>query len=157
MNEKKLKKVVKESKSFSDVSRELYGNNYYGNRQTIKKYVKQWDISVAHFVRVTNKTNRNFYLSKPLSEIMVENSTFDTTHLKNRLYKEDVKKRICEKCGQDEYWYGEKISLILDHINGISNDHRLVNLRILCPNCNSTLPTHGGRNVKQQHSKPKDK
>jgi hypothetical protein len=150
MNEKKLKKLVKESKSFSDVSRKLYDNNFYGNRQTIKKYVKQWDISVSHFVRVTNKTNRNLYNSRPLSEIMVENSNFDTTHLKNRLYKENVKKRICEKCGQNEYWYGEKMSLILDHINGISNDHRLKNLRILCPNCNSTLPTHGGRNVKQQ-------
>jgi hypothetical protein len=51
-------------------------------------------------------------------------------------------------CGQDENWYGNKISLILDHINGINTDNRIENLRIVCPNCNATLPTHGGKNVK---------
>jgi hypothetical protein len=36
--------------------------------------------------------------------------------------------------------------LILDHINGINNDDRLENLRWVCPNCNSILPTTGSRN-----------
>ena len=39
------------------------------------------------------------------------------------------------------------MSLILDHINGINSDHRLENLRIVCPNCNATLSTHGGKNI----------
>ncbi len=39
------------------------------------------------------------------------------------------------------------MSLVLDHINGISNDHRLENLRIVCPNCAATLDTHCGRNL----------
>jgi uncharacterized C2H2 Zn-finger protein len=38
------------------------------------------------------------------------------------------------------------MSLVLDHINGVRDDHRLENLRILCPNCNATLDTHCGRN-----------
>ncbi len=37
------------------------------------------------------------------------------------------------------------MALILDHINGVPNDHRLENLRILCPNCAATLNTHCGR------------
>ena len=37
------------------------------------------------------------------------------------------------------------MSLILDHINGVPDDHRLENLRILCPNCAATLQTHCGR------------
>lgn len=36
--------------------------------------------------------------------------------------------------------------MILDHINGVSNDHRKENLRMVCPNCNSQLETHCGRN-----------
>jgi ribosomal protein S27AE len=37
------------------------------------------------------------------------------------------------------------MALILDHINGVSNDNRLENLRIVCPNCAATLDTHSGR------------
>jgi len=72
--------------------------------------------------------------------------------LKNRLYKEGLKERRCEMCGQGEDWNGKKMSLILDHINGINNDNRIENLRIVCPNCNATLPTHC-RGVKKVKSK----
>ncbi len=37
------------------------------------------------------------------------------------------------------------MALILDHINGVADDHRLENLRIVCPNCAATLDTHCGR------------
>jgi len=39
------------------------------------------------------------------------------------------------------------MTLILDHINGTHDDNRLENLRIVCPNCNATLPTHCGKNL----------
>ncbi len=37
------------------------------------------------------------------------------------------------------------MSMILDHINGVRDDHRLENLRMVCPNCAATLDTHCGR------------
>jgi len=43
-------------------------------------------------------------------------------------------------------WNGQKLGMILDHINGNSNDNRAENLRYLCPNCDAQLPTRGGRN-----------
>jgi hypothetical protein len=45
---------------------------------------------------------------------------------------------------QGEEWVGKKMSLILDHINGVNNDNRIEN-RIVCPNCNATLDTHCGK------------
>ena len=47
-------------------------------------------------------------------------------------------------------WHGRWMALILDHINGIANDNRLINLRLVCANCAATLDTHCGRNIPQQ-------
>jgi hypothetical protein len=46
------------------------------------------------------------------------------------------------------------MSLVLDHINGVSNDNRLENLRIICPNCDATLDTHCGRNLPRERVCP---
>ena len=38
-----------------------------------------------------------------------------------------------------------RMGLILDHANGVRDDNRLENLRIICPNCAATLETHCGQ------------
>lgn len=50
------------------------------------------------------------------------------------------------KCGNSGIWNGEPMDLQLDHINGKRNDHRLENLRWMCPNCHSQTTTFCGRN-----------
>jgi Zn finger protein HypA/HybF involved in hydrogenase expression len=86
----------------------------------------------------------------PLKDILVENSTYASTQrLKNRLFKEGILEAICSECGLGTEWNGKPISLQLDHVNGINNDHRLSNLRILCPNCHSQTDTYAGKNAKK--------
>lgn len=141
--------AVKKSKSYSEVARILGLNTTCGNRQTIKKYIEFYNLDISHFdFGVSNF--KKVYGRRDLSEILVKNSTYlHTTNLKERLYKEGLKKRKCEECSQGELWRGKKMSLILDHKNGINSDNRLENLRIICPNCNATLETHGGKNIKK--------
>jgi hypothetical protein len=43
-------------------------------------------------------------------------------------------------------WNGKPLTPILDHIDGVNTDNRPERLRLLCPNCNSQLGTHGGGN-----------
>ena len=143
----KFELIVKNSKNITDVTKNLGLKPFCGNRGTIKKYIKLYNINTAHFIVNATRRINNFFQSKKLTEILVINSNFSTFHLKNRLYDEGLKERKCEKCGQDENWHGEHMSLILDHKNGVNDDHRIENLRIVCPNCNATLPTHCGKNV----------
>jgi hypothetical protein len=85
----------------------------------------------------------------PLDEVMVENSSYSRCCLKRRLLEEHIFENKCSRCGQDANWCGEPLVLVLDHINGINNDNRFENLRLLCPNCNSQTPTFAGRNVRR--------
>lgn len=39
-------------------------------------------------------------------------------------------------------WLDAPLALHLDHINGVHNDNRFTNLRLLCPNCHSQTPTY---------------
>lgn len=146
--------IVKESINLSDVCRNLNLTPFCGNRQTVKKYIDKYELNVNHFKYSIpkDKESHNKYTKIPLKEILVKNSLYtNRTHLKNKLYKEGLKKRKCELCGQGEIWNDMKISLILDHKNGVNNDNRIENLRIVCPNCNAGLETHGGKNISNKY------
>jgi hypothetical protein len=52
----------------------------------------------------------------------------------------------CDICGRADEWEGQPLSFVLDHVDGdASNNHR-DNLRLVCPNCDSQLPTYNSRN-----------
>jgi len=145
-----LKKVVSESTTKVQVIRKLGLSEDGGNYKTLMKNVNKYEIDISHF-HIDIDSNFNNFQKRELTDILVENSPFNTTHLKERLFKEGLKKRECELCGQDEFWFGSKMALILDHINGVNNDNRFKNLRIVCPNCNATLPTHcTGKRIKKE-------
>jgi hypothetical protein len=151
--EAEARAAIEESRSFAEALRRLgmcaSGNNW----RTLKTYaISVWHIPFDHFDPHASSRaalERGRYTERPLSEILVEGSSFSRGHLKKRLYAAGLKTRRCELCGQGELWRGRRLSLILDHINGIRDDHRLENLRIVCPNCAATLATHCGRNVKR--------
>ena len=69
--------------------------------------------------------------------------------VKRRLLEAGILKNVCDECGISE-WRGKFLSVQLDHRNGIRNDHRLENLRMLCPNCHSQTETFGARNRKKK-------
>tara|TARA_R110000851_G_C12870142_1_gene544880 strand:+ start:79 stop:714 length:636 start_codon:yes stop_codon:yes gene_type:complete len=83
----------------------------------------------------------------PNSDILVENSKYANSTVKSRIVCGDlIPHDICSECGISE-WNDKPISLDLDHINGVNNDHRIENLRYLCPNCHSQTPTYKGKNI----------
>ena len=52
----------------------------------------------------------------------------------------------CALCGMEAEWRGDPLCLVLDHIDGHADNNRRENLRLVCPNCDSQLPTFKSRN-----------
>lgn len=80
--------------------------------------------------------------------MFAENSRVKRSIVRKYIISENLIPYKCAFCGNDGHWNGKEMALELDHINGIPNDHRLENLRFLCPNCHATTETY---------CKPKDK
>ena len=138
-----LELAVKKSYCITNLLENLNKTQSGSSVKIIKKYLALYNIDISHF----NPYKKNIEVLKniphlPLSYWLQEGTKIGSSNLKEKLYKSGIKERICEKCGQTEMWNGERISLILDHINGHPKDNRIENLRIVCPNCEATLETH---------------
>jgi hypothetical protein len=138
--------AIAESWSWAEALRRLGMCHSGGAHLVLRKYAALWNISTDHFDPYAAVRGSGSTRHRPIEEILVEHSSFSRGHLKERLYQAGLKYPICESCGQGENWRNRRMAMILDHTNGISNDNRLENLRILCPNCAATLDTHCARN-----------
>jgi transposase-like protein len=145
--EAEAREAIASSRSYSEALRRLGMRAAGGNHRTIRRYAEEvWRIPVDHFDPDAVRRAPLGRPSTPLAEVLVERSAYPRGRLKERLFADGLKSRRCELCGQGELWQGRRMALILDHVNGIHDDNRLENLRIVCANCNATLETHCGRN-----------
>ena len=147
ISDDEFKQLIANSTTYSECLRKL-GLATRGNssRDIIKKRIAELNCSTEHFGN-SSSDNKGYNTKYSLEEICIENSTYyNIERLKIRLINEHKLEYKCAFCGNTGEWYGKKLSLQLDHINGVHNDHRLENLRFLCPNCHSTTETFAGRN-----------
>ncbi len=136
--------LVSQETSYSDCLRKLRLSPKGGSStDVLKRRIQELGCSTDHFGYKPSNGDSKTYT---LDEILVENSSYQNlTRLKSRIIKEGLIEYKCSECEISE-WRGKPLSLQLDHINGINNDHRLENLRFLCPNCHSQTETYTGRN-----------
>lgn len=150
-SEEEARRAVAASPSYTEAFRRLGVKPAGGNHKLFRRWVDDvWQIPTERFdpdhARDSSFRKRT---PVPLEAILVECSTYKRASLKRRLYEAGLKERRCELCGQGEEWRGRRMSLIIDHVNGVPDDNRLENLRIVCPNCAATLDTHCGRKNRQ--------
>lgn len=137
-----LKQIVDNSNSISEVIIKLgYSTKSGGNSKTVKDRLKKYNISIEHFS--TNGRDK-----RTIENIFCENSTASQATMRRWYEKGNYTEYKCSICGQKPKWKGKDLTLILDHKNGKNNDHRIENLRWVCPNCNQQLETTGYKKMR---------
>lgn len=141
--------LVKNSNFFNEILRAIGVSSKGGNPRTLKQRLLYENIDFSHIATGAghNKGKKINKKSIPLEECLVENSSYCRRNLKKRLLKNGLIKNECSICGIKDNWNDKKLIMVLDHINGVSNDNRIENLRMVCPNCNSQQDTFAGRNA----------
>ena len=138
-DEKLIREYVIISFSIKEVLNRLGRVSSGAAYKYLNRFIQKKGIDISHFDSRKNNSDRS---KKDINSHLLIGTNIGSSKLKEKLYREGFKKRECELCGQGEDWKGKKMSLILDHKNGVNNDNRIENLRIVCPNCNATLDTH---------------
>lgn len=116
--------------------------------KTPKKFLRQClycgkDISRHSQQYCSNKCQQDFEWSK--AKRTIENNGFISSRRQAKRYLLECNGHNCSICGLT-HWLGKPILLILDHIDGNSDNWSLLNIRLICSNCDATLPTYKARN-----------
>lgn len=153
MESKQFQKLAKESDSLADIIRAFGFSPDAGHYRTVKKRIADEGIDISHIrLGLDSRLGKRFDGgAAPLEQLLVKNSTYDRGYVKRRIIKAGIVPYSCAECGRKPEWNGKELVLVLDHINGVNNDHRVENLRFLCPNCNSQTDTFAGRTKKQRY------
>lgn len=79
------------------------------------------------------------------TKLKIENNEGIVSQSVYRKYLIEKQGHVCKLCGITE-WQGQPVPLVLDHVDGNSDNNDLSNLRMICHNCDALLPTFAGRN-----------
>lgn len=153
----KLQDILNNSSSNVEVLTKLGFDGYNGNHRTLTARLLEEDFNLEKFnnnkkLEHSNRALRarlNQYV--PNDKVFCEHSTYiSNANIKPRLLELGMDYK-CSECGIGDLYNNKKISLQLDHINGINNDNRLDNLRFLCPNCHSQTDTFSGKRHRKKY------
>ena len=138
--------IVASSYSYKDCLQALgYKSNSGSSTNKLKEKIDALNLDISHFC-----SSQKEKVQRTPENIFIENSTADQKTVRKYYKLGNYTEYKCAICGQQPFWNGKSLTLILDHINGYNKDDRLENLRWVCPNCNYQLDTTNGKNVNHQ-------
>lgn len=176
-SEKELKKIitkekVEESTSVRNLIKNLGFEKDADKNGTLHRKVGKilGNFDTSHFTGHSWNKGKTKYNNESLKrqsekagfgfeEIFCKDSKYygGGTGIIERLLEHKILNYECSKCKNNEEWEGEFLRLHLDHVNGINDDNRIENLRLLCPNCHSQTKTYCCSPTKKSNGREQDK
>lgn len=146
-----LLEIVSNASTITEILKKLGKENKGGNYKTLQARLAHESIDYSHIkLGLNSNKGRVFKSSKtPIEQLLIKNSSYNRFNLKKRLVNEGLLVYKCFICSNSGKWHNKSLTLQLDHINGVSNDNRLENLRFLCPNCHSQTQNFAGKTRKE--------
>jgi len=143
-----LAPAVAEERSIAGVLRRLGLRAAGANYENIARIIRFRGLSTDHFTGQAHLKGRHnpHARKRPLEQVLVRGSAFQSNHLRKRLIAENILVARCCVCMLTD-WLEQPIPLELDHLDGDRENNSLDNLRLICPNCHAMTPTYRGKNV----------
>lgn len=118
---------------------------YYDSGHTMRDCVKKFGFCNASWSKAVQSGRIK---SRSVIKVFKDlGSTPSRKTLKTCILREGILAEKCSACGNRGKWKGGRLVLQLDHTDGNTQNNKLSNLRLLCPNCHTQTPTFAGKNI----------
>lgn len=140
-----LQKLIDQSTSLKDLCNIFNINAHNGSIKTLYRRLKTFNFDFSKMQ--INRSHLRAERTIPTIEFC-EKSKTSRAVIRRLVLRGNIIEYKCVKCKNTGDWQEEKLSLHLEHINGVNDDNRIENLCFLCPNCHSQTTSYAGRNKK---------
>ncbi|KKL07092.1 hypothetical protein LCGC14_2589480 [marine sediment metagenome] len=131
VTEENILTAAKNANTITEIIKQVGLQPVGGNYKTIRDVLTKNDVKLPESRLAVRKYTD--------AEVFCEHSIVPRANLARIVRSRKIFDYKCKICDNSGIWMGNVLNLHIDHINGISNDHRKENLRWLCPNCHSQI------------------
>lgn len=120
---------------------------YYNNQnRKVKKYCLYCNKEINYNNKYCNWNCLKALNWEKLKQSLIKDG-YDLSYQQHnaKKYLIELNAGACQICKLSK-WNGQQMPLVLDHINGNSNDNNLCNLRVICNNCDALTDFYKAKN-----------